>query len=175
MPKQADVVEALLAASRAMVGVAARSLASADADVTLTPLRTLVVLASRGPQRIADVSAELGVNPSTGTRMCDRLVRKGLVRRTRTAGDRRAVRLTLTRAGRELVAEVSQRRRAELTRLVAAIPPHSYAELVEIMCAVAAAAGEPQEADWWIAWHDEADDTLTGSGFGVAGGHHEIE
>src|SRR6266542_1903415 len=64
-----DLVDALLSASRAMVGLAARS-----------------------PQPMADISAELGVNPSTGTRMCDRLVRKGLARRYRTAGDRRAVR-----------------------------------------------------------------------------------
>jgi DNA-binding MarR family transcriptional regulator len=155
---QAEVVEALLAASRALVGVAARSLAGMDADVTLSQLRTLVVLASRGPQRAVDVAAELGVNPSTGTRMCDRLVRKGLVRRARATGDRRVVRLSLTPAGRDLVAEVTRRRRAELTRMVAAIPTRSHAELVEILYAVSAAAGEPQEADWWIAWHDDADE-----------------
>src|ERR671933_654843 len=117
-PGQGEVVEALLAASRALVGVAARSLAGVDADVTLAQFRTLIFLASRGPQRAVDVATELGVNPSTGTRMCDRLVRKGLIRRTRRQGDRREVRVTLTPAGRDLVAEVSRRRRDELTRLV---------------------------------------------------------
>src|SRR4051812_50175053 len=90
-PASPEVVEALLAASRAMVALAARSLAGLDADVTLPQFRTLVVLAARGPQRAVDVAAELGVNPSTGTRMCDRLVRKGLIRRTRATGDRRGV------------------------------------------------------------------------------------
>src|SRR3954452_10273924 len=90
-----ELVDALLSASRAMVALAARSLAGLDADVTLPQFRALVVLAARGPQRAVDIATELGVNPSTGTRMCDRLVRKGLVRRTRTAGDRRVVRLGL--------------------------------------------------------------------------------
>ena len=109
----------MLSASRVMVAVAARSLAGLDADVTLAQFRTLIVLAARGPQRVVDVSAELGVNPSTGTRMCDRLVRKGLIRRARTTGDRRVIRLTLTPAGRDLVAEVNRQRRKELSRLAA--------------------------------------------------------
>ncbi len=61
-----ELVDALLAASRAMVAIAARSLAGLDAEVTLPQFRALVVLASRGPQRVVDISAELGVNPSTG-------------------------------------------------------------------------------------------------------------
>lgn len=154
-PGQSEVVEAFLAAGRAFVGVAARSLAGLDVDVTLTQFRTLIVLASRGPRRAADIATELGVNPSTGTRMCDRLVRKGLVRRARRPEDRRVVRLTLTATGRHLVAEVSRRRRAELTRLVAAIPPDRYHALVETLGAISDAAGEPREGDWWLAWHNE--------------------
>ena len=80
-----DLVDALLSASRAMVALAARSLADLDAEVTLPQFRALVVLASRGPQRVVDISAELGVNASTGTRMCDRLVRKTLIRRYRSS------------------------------------------------------------------------------------------
>src|SRR5262249_14615293 len=79
------VIDALLAASRAMVAIASRSLADTDPDVTLPQSRALVLMASRGPQRIADVADDLGVAPSTATRMCDRLVRKQLVRRYRTA------------------------------------------------------------------------------------------
>ncbi len=161
-PGQGDVVEALLAASRAFVGVAARSLAGLDTDVTLTQFRTLVMLAGRGPHRAVDVATELGVNPSTGTRMCDRLVRKGLVRRTRRATDRRVVRLTLTASGRHLVAEVSRRRRAEFARLVGAIPPSRYAELVQTLAALSGAAGEPPEDAWWTAWHDGDDQPVQG-------------
>src|SRR5690348_16146236 len=88
-PGRDDLVDALLSASRALVAIAARSLADLDADVTLPQYRALVVLASRGPQRVVDISAELNVNPSTATRMCDRLVQKKLVRRYRSTSDRR--------------------------------------------------------------------------------------
>ena len=63
------LVDALLTATRAMIGLAARSLANLDADVTLPQYRALVVLATRGPQRVVDISTELGVTPSAGTRM----------------------------------------------------------------------------------------------------------
>src|SRR5512133_1995891 len=117
-----QLVEALLSASRVMVGLAARSLADLDAEVTLPQYRALVVLASRGPQRVVDISAELRVNSSTGTRMCERLVRKGLVRRQRSDSDRREVRLTLTASGEYLVEEVTRRRRSELVRIVDTVP-----------------------------------------------------
>jgi DNA-binding MarR family transcriptional regulator len=109
---------ALMTASRAFVGITARSLAAVDEDVTLPQFRALMVLATRGPQRPADISAELNVVPSTGSRMVERLVRKGLLRRTRTPADRRVVRLRLTPAGRELVEDLVRRRRAELAEIV---------------------------------------------------------
>jgi DNA-binding MarR family transcriptional regulator len=75
--------------------------------IAVLAVAALVVLAAHGPQGTAELAAELGVNPSTVTRMCDRLVRKGLARRSRVAGDRRAVRIALTAPGRDLVAEVT--------------------------------------------------------------------
>src|SRR6516162_2599779 len=89
-------------------------------DSVLAASRALVAVAARGPQGTAELAAVLAVNPSTATRMCDRLVRKGLVRRHRQAGDRRSVRIALTAPGRDLVAEVTRRRRAELARLLRA-------------------------------------------------------
>jgi DNA-binding MarR family transcriptional regulator len=151
---RAALVDALLTATRAMVGLAARSLANLDADVTLPQYRALVVLATRGPQRVVDISAELGVTPSTGTRMCDRLVRKGLIRRYRSATDRRAVRLALTPTGRSLVDEVTRRRREELTTVVDAIPDTAHESVTAALHALAAKSGERPEDEWWLGWHD---------------------
>jgi DNA-binding MarR family transcriptional regulator len=145
-----DLVEALLSASRAMVALAARSLADLDAEVTLPQYRALVVLASRGPQRVVDISTELDVNPSTGTRMCDRLVRKHLIRRYRTQADRREVRLTLTPTGRHLIQEVTRRRRDELTRIVVDMPHAWHAPVTAALRNLAEAAGELPEKDWWL-------------------------
>ena len=158
VPTQAEVVDALLSASRALVGLAARSLAELDADVTLPQYRTLVVLAARGPQRAAEVAVELGVNPSTGTRMCDRLVRKGLVRRVRSSSDRRVVRLRLTPAGHDIVEQVITRRRTELERLVAATAQLWHPAVTHALTAFAEAAGEPAEQDWWLGWFAHGDD-----------------
>jgi DNA-binding MarR family transcriptional regulator len=147
-----ELVDTVLAASRALVAVAARSLAAAGDEVTLPQYRALVVLAARGPQGTAELAAALAVNPSTATRMCDRLVRKGLVRRHRQAGDRRAVRITLTAAGRELVAEVTRRRRAELARLLGSLPPSQHEPVIAAFRAFATAAGELPQPGAALGW-----------------------
>jgi DNA-binding MarR family transcriptional regulator len=150
-----DAVQALMLASRAFVGLAARSLAAVDEDVTLPQFRTLVVLATRGPQRSIDIADELQVNPSTGSRMCDRLVRKGLVRRVRSTSDRRVVRLRLTPAGIRLVEKVIGRRRADLAALVAATADRWKPDVIQALRAFATAAGEMPEQEWWLGWaHD---------------------
>jgi DNA-binding MarR family transcriptional regulator/cytochrome oxidase Cu insertion factor (SCO1/SenC/PrrC family) len=152
-PAAADeLVDTVLAASRALVAVAARSLAAAGDEVTLPQYRALVVLAAQGPQGTAELAAALAVNPSTATRMCDRLVRKGLVRRHRQAGDRRAVRIALTPAGRALVAEVTRQRRAELARLLGALPPEEREPVIAAFRAFADAAGELPQPGAALGW-----------------------
>jgi DNA-binding MarR family transcriptional regulator len=146
------VIDAVLHASRALVAVAARSLAVVADDVTLPQYRALVLLAGRGPQGTATLAASLGVSPSTVTRMCDRLVRKGLVRRRVAARDRRQVRLGLTEAGRRVVAEVTTHRRAEIARIVSAIPAARRHELVQALSAFAESAGELRDQDWAAGW-----------------------
>jgi DNA-binding MarR family transcriptional regulator len=138
-------VEALMTASRALVGITVRSLAALSSDVTLPQFRALVVLATRGPQRPADISAELAVAPSTGTRMCERLVRKGFARRTRSVSDRREVRIRLTPEGQELVELALRKRHDELAAIVAATSGHWSPAVVEALEAFADAAGEKSE------------------------------
>jgi DNA-binding MarR family transcriptional regulator len=147
-----ELVDTVLAASRALVAVAARSLAAAGDEVTLPQYRALVVLAARGPQGTAELAAELAVSPSTVTRMCDRLVRRGLVRRHRQAGDRRTVRIALTGVGRDLVAEATRRRREELARLLSALPPGQHEPVIAAFRAFAAAAGELPQPGAALGW-----------------------
>jgi DNA-binding MarR family transcriptional regulator len=147
-----ELVDMVLAASRALVAVAARSLAATGDEVTLPQYRALVVLAAKGPQGTAELAAALAVNPSTATRMCDRLVRKGMVRRHRQAGDRRSVRIALTAPGRDLVAEASRRRRAELARLLSALPADQYDPVIAAFRAFAAAAGELPQPGAALGW-----------------------
>ena len=147
---EGEVVEAVLGASRALVALAARSLAEVAEEVTLAQYRALIVLASKGPQRVASLAEALGVTPPTATRMCDRLVRKGLVRRRTARDDRREVRLSLTPAGQELVAQVTALRRAEIADLLAAISPADRSAMVELFGRLARAAGEIPDRDWQL-------------------------
>ena len=147
-----ELVDAVLGASRALVGVAARSLASVAEDVTLSQYRALVVLASRGPQRLADLAVALAVEPSTATRMCDRLVRKGLVARRRSSEDRRTVRVSLSAAGAALIAEVTARRRVEIARIMRRLPKAQRPIVLDALRAFADAAGEVPEQDWSLGW-----------------------
>ena len=151
-PDRDELVDAVLGASRALVAVAARSLAIVAEDVTLAQYRVLIELASRGPQRPADLAAALTVDRSTATRMCDRLVRKRLVQRRRVSEDRRTVRVSLTRAGAEVVAEVSRRRRTEITGIVERMPASHRPLVVSALQAFSQAAGEVPEQDWSLGW-----------------------
>lgn len=141
----------MLTASRALLGVAARSLATVDEDVTLPQYRAVVVLAQHGPRRPADLAAALAVTPSTATRMCDRLVIKGLVVRDRSGADRRSVSVSLSPSGWDLVREVTRHRRGELANLLEAMPAHDRQAVVTGLRAFSEAAGEVTEADWAVA------------------------
>jgi DNA-binding MarR family transcriptional regulator len=92
--------------------------------------------------------------------MCDRLIKKGLVVRRNDRGDRRLVHLTLAKRGRDLVDEVTQRRRAEIVELVRAVPEDQRAAMVDSLQRLSAAAGEVPEQDWSAGWGLETDGNL---------------
>jgi DNA-binding MarR family transcriptional regulator len=146
------VLDAVLTASRALVAMAARSLADAGEEVTLTQYRSLVVLASRGAQDLASLAAALAVTAPTASRLVERLVRKGLVRRRTDRHDRRQVRIALTETGRDLVDLVTERRRQEITNLLASIPADVLQPMAVGLRHLAAAAGEIPEQDWSTGW-----------------------
>jgi DNA-binding MarR family transcriptional regulator len=144
----AAAVDAVLTASRALIAVATKSLGAAAEETTIAQYRTLVVLASRGPQRLTDLSSALGVAPSTAGRMCDRLVRKGLIRRHRARTDRRAVLVSITSPGRDVVDQATARRRKLIAGILAALPPARQREVAAALRAFAEAAGEIPDSNW---------------------------
>jgi DNA-binding MarR family transcriptional regulator len=137
------MVTALLAASRLLVAVSARSLASVDETLTLPQFRMLVVLHERGPLSLSMLAAELDVQPSTALRMIERLVVAGTVERGTAPTDRRASVISLTDKGRRTVAETTGRRRAELTRIVEAMPVTHRRGLIRALHAFSYAGSEP--------------------------------
>lgn len=143
-----DVVDAFITASRVLTGVAIRSIDTAEPPVTAPQHRLLVLLAAHGPQLVGDLATELGVNSSNATRHCDRLQRKGLLIRRRSAEDGRAVVVSLTPNGRSLVDSVTAVRRAEIRAVVDLIPPEDVAHTLAALESFSAAAGELPDGEW---------------------------
>jgi hypothetical protein len=80
--------------------------------------------------------------------MCDRLVRKGLVRRHRARGDRRVVLVSATPAGRQVVDEATRRRRALIADILGRLPADSQRAVAEAFREFAEAAGEVPDSQW---------------------------
>lgn len=146
-------VEQVLLASRALVGIAARALPE-SADVTLPQWRALVLLEVAGQLNVNALAAQLGVNPSTCTRLCDRLVRKGLLDRELSPDSRREVVLRLTPAGSSLVADATARRRSEIEELVRTLSSRQRRDLAVALAPMIRAAGEAAEHAWVLGWAD---------------------
>jgi DNA-binding MarR family transcriptional regulator len=81
---------------------------------------------------VSGLAEHLALRHHSAVGLVDRLVRRGLVRRRPSAGDRRRVELTLTPAGERLIAQLSsahlgelQRTGAELRRILEILAPRS--------------------------------------------------
>lgn len=142
-------------ASRVFVGLAAQSVADLLADLTLPQYRVLVVLATRGPQNLGSLAATLEVNPSTASRLCERLVRRHLIRRQTSRTDRREIRLSLAPTGQQLYEDVMSRRREKLASLVAVLDEDTRSHLVAGLRSFGAAYADeskPREQAWSLGW-----------------------
>lgn len=148
-----DDVEAVLAATRVLVGVSAQSMARVEDEVTLPQFRVLVMVASRRGMNLGAVATALGVHPSNATRAVDRLVVAGLLLRSDDPTDRRNLQLELTDRGRALVERVMDDRRSAVVEILERMPASRRRALVPVLRSFAAAAGEtPEPAVWSLGW-----------------------
>jgi DNA-binding MarR family transcriptional regulator len=74
--------------------------------LTIAMWRVLVVLWSTGGQRQIDLAALTSIDASTLSRLVSRLVRMGLVTRTRSANSNREVLVRVTPKGRAIIARL---------------------------------------------------------------------
>jgi DNA-binding MarR family transcriptional regulator len=104
MPFDPGPLPERLAAGLAKLSMALRSRAWREAGgrgLNPTQGQILVVLARRpGPQRLAQIARELAITPATASDALDALAAKGLVRKSRSPKDRRALAVSLTARGR---------------------------------------------------------------------------
>lgn len=135
--------DAVLAASRALLGVVAVSMAPVLEKVTVSQFRALVLLSGLGPTRIGALARRLGVHQSTFTRTTDRMVDAGIVRRLENPENRREVLVEATAAGLAHVREVTDRRRREIEQILAKLDAGEREAVRLALEVFARAAGEP--------------------------------
>lgn len=138
---------AVLTASRALLGMVARSLAPTLEAVTLPQFRVLVLLSSNGPMRTGALAERMNANPSTFTRFMDKLVTADWVTRTLNPESRREILVELTPEGHQLVDSVSRNRMAEIHTVIATLSEKEIATVVTALALFNRAAGETPADD----------------------------
>jgi DNA-binding MarR family transcriptional regulator len=81
------------------------------------PEFVVLQLCGRGPARASEVARSLGLTAQGTTDVLDRLEKRGFVQRAPDPADRRAVQITLTRAGRRLEEEARSAKESMLRYL----------------------------------------------------------
>jgi DNA-binding MarR family transcriptional regulator len=137
-----EAVEVLQDATRVLAGVALRSVDVLDGAVSLPQLRLLAVLADLGPARSGRVAGALGLEASTVTRLADRMVAAGNVKRGTDPRHRGVVTLELTAQGRRLVAKVAAWRHQELARILGRLTDADRAAVTRALRLLVDAAGD---------------------------------
>lgn len=140
-----EQVESVMRASRALVGITAASISTVDDLVTVPQLRVMMMIATRGAVNLAAVAAGLQVSASNASRICDRLLKIGMVDRRDDPADRRNIALTLTPDGQALIDRVVHHRRIAIRRILREMSPAQRDALATALDAFATVAGEPQE------------------------------
>lgn len=113
-----------------------------EQDLSISQIRALLTLACSDPEPLPGgrIAERLGISAAAISRALDGLVRMGLLERRESTADRRVRLLAITDAGREIAAELTALRRAQIERFVDSLPP----ERVERLAAALAGAEVPE-------------------------------
>jgi MarR family transcriptional regulator, organic hydroperoxide resistance regulator len=134
-----DGFDALAAAVRRARGAPAQAEGPA---LTLSQYGLLQGLVDRGSARARELADAAGIAPSTATRIIDALERRGIVRRRRADDDRRAVAITLTPLGHEVLHAQDEWLRGRQRAFFEALPPEEKALAPDLLVRLAALIDE---------------------------------
>ncbi|MEJ2504154.1 MAG: MarR family transcriptional regulator [Gemmatimonadota bacterium] len=112
-----------------------RSLAEAsDEQLALSQVKLLLLIARPGQRfKVTDVADFLGVTNAAASRAIDRLVQRGLMERTVSKEDRRAVDLSLTEESEALLDRFKTVRNRELMRVLGGFPEDKLRRAAELL------------------------------------------
>src|SRR5690348_16974417 len=133
-----DVAAGLVQLAGLVQGIYAR--VSERYDLTPVQARLLCVLLT-GPRGMAELAQCFGVEKAALTGLMDRAERRGLAQRAAVPGDRRALRVILTDAGREAAAAFHADVGTEVGRLVEALEPEDREQFCSALAEILARGG----------------------------------
>lgn len=93
-------------ATRGLLALNVSALEQLEKRIGLAPLRALQALDRLGPSLVTELGEDLGLLPSTASRLSDRLADAGYITRRVAPTNRRATLLELTDAGRAVLDEL---------------------------------------------------------------------
>ena len=123
------------------VVVAVRRLTLNRQGLSLTAAATLTTLRRSGPCQLTDLAVSEGVSQPSMTALVARLADQGLVQRSTDPGDRRAVLLTLTPAGADLLDRRREDRTARLAGPLEQLADDDVRAIARALPALARLAG----------------------------------
>ena len=114
----------------------------ADGGLTLSQYALLEGLHGRRAARVQELAAGAGISASTATRILDALERRGIVERARSDVDRRAVSVSLTALGSELLHAEEDWLRGRQRSFYASLPPAEQELAPDLLLRLAALIDE---------------------------------
>jgi DNA-binding MarR family transcriptional regulator len=107
---------------------------SSPQQLALSQVKLMLLISQPGQQlKVTDVADFLGVTNAAASRAIDRLVQRGLLDRTVSKEDRRAVDLALTEEGKALLAEFKRVRDRELLGVLGDYPEDKLRQATELL------------------------------------------
>ena len=141
---QLDPVDGMAQLAFVIMGLVERR--AAEHQLSIPAVRLLGVLRDREPT-MQELARFLGLDKSSVTGLVDRAERRGLVARTPSPADKRAVLVRLTDDGRSLVSEAAGLVAADVTAMLDRLAPRDRATLSRLVTRLLAAHAADQGID----------------------------
>ena len=134
-PKQyEEIIELTFQVGRLLRGQKERFSEHAKIHETVSPYHIMSLNAlMQGASTMGDVAHEMNISFSTATSLVDRLVKGGWVERGFDPDDRRIIRLSLTKAGRELITKHKEEHYKSFNFVLDMMPPEDISDMQRIL------------------------------------------
>ena len=100
-------------------------------DITITQLKSLIYIYSKGKASFKELAGALQVSPPVVTGVVDRLTSQEIIKRMTGTGDRRVQWLTITEKGKQLLNDIRQDSTGDMVKMLEVLNEEDIAALVQ--------------------------------------------